>query len=148
MMPKTYHAGLVGKCFNRLMDGMVRLGLAPRRVYVLTVRGRKSGKQYSTPVCLVEDEGARWLVSPYGEVSWVRNARVAGKVRLVRGRRSETVSIVEASPEEASPVLKTYFVQNPHTRPYFMARDDSPLGAFEAEASQHPVFRIGGPAAS
>jgi hypothetical protein len=29
---------------------------------------------YSTPITLVEASGQRWLVAPYGEVAWVRNA--------------------------------------------------------------------------
>ena len=54
-------------------------GLAGGHTYVLAVRGRKSGKRYETPVSLIEN-GERWLVAPYGEVAWVRNARAAGEV--------------------------------------------------------------------
>ena len=39
---------------------------------------------YSTPVTLVEERGLRWLVAPYGEVAWVRNARVAREFTLRR----------------------------------------------------------------
>jgi hypothetical protein len=53
------------------------------------------------------------IVAPYGEVGWVRNARAAGQVTLRRGRRSEAVSIIEVSPENAAPVLKKYLVQVP-----------------------------------
>ena len=69
-------------------------------------------------------------------------------VTLTRGRRSETVRVVEVDPEEGAPVLKQYLTQNAITRPYFDATPESPVEAFRAEAARHPVFRIAGPAAS
>jgi len=127
---------------NALVRGLLRVGLGPRHTYLLTVRGRRSGIEYSTPVTLVEQEDKRWLVAPYGEVSWVRNARAAGQVTLSRGRQSETAAIVELGPEERAPVLKRYATEVPITRPFFDATPDSPLEAFVAEAPRHPVFRI------
>ena len=58
----------------------------------------------------------RWLVAPYGEVGWVRNARPA----LTRGRRVETVAIRELRPTEAAPVLKRYVTSVPITRPFLV----------------------------
>lgn len=46
---------------------------------ILTVCGRRSGRRYSTPVQLVLGGGERWLVAPYGEREWVKNARAAGE---------------------------------------------------------------------
>jgi deazaflavin-dependent oxidoreductase (nitroreductase family) len=143
-MSKTYRVNFQVRLINRLMQALVDRGLGPKQTYILTVQGRKSGKSYSTPVSLVEDAGGRWLVAPYGEVGWLRNARVAGKVSLRRGQRSETVSIVEVGPKESARVLRKYVALEPITQPYFDAQPDSPLVAFEAEASRHPVFRIGG----
>jgi hypothetical protein len=94
-------------------------------------------------VTLVEEGTNRWLVAPYGEVSWVRNARAAGQVTLSRGRRSEAVAIVELRPAEAAPILKQYITDVPITRPFFDAKPDAPLEAFVAEAHRHPVFHIG-----
>jgi hypothetical protein len=94
-------------------------------------------------VTLVEEGDSRWLVAPYGDVAWVRNARAAGQVTLSRGRRSETLPIRELSPAEAAPVLQRYITRVPITRPYFDARPDSPLAAFIAEAPRHPVFHLG-----
>jgi hypothetical protein len=93
-------------------------------------------------VTLVEEDGQRWLVAPYGEVNWVRNARTAGQVTLTRGHHCETVSIVELSPIEQAPILKEYLRRVPIVRPFFDARVSSPLEAFVAEASRHPVFRL------
>src|SRR5262249_65717 len=113
-----------------------------RTRYLLTVRGRTSGRVYSTPVTLVEGGGFRWLVAPYGEVAWVRNARAAGEALVSRGRRIESVVLFALDPEEAGPVLKRYVTEVPITRPYFDATPASNLTAFAAEASRHPVFRI------
>jgi deazaflavin-dependent oxidoreductase (nitroreductase family) len=109
---------------------------------VLTVRGRKSGRRYSTPVQLVLGGGERWLVAPYGEVGWVRNARAAGEVELTRARRTTRHRIEELGPEEAAPVLREYLRGTPIVRPYFEASRNAPLEAFAAEATDHPVFRL------
>ncbi len=141
-MGKSYSVNTRVRIVNRIMSTMIRLGIGPKSMYILTVRGRKTGTLYSTPISIVEQDGNRWLVSPYGEVSWVHNARAAGQVTLSRGRRVETVHIEELGPEESAPVLKAYITQEAITRPYFDAGVDSPLEAFAAEASRHPVFRI------
>jgi protein-L-isoaspartate O-methyltransferase len=90
---KTYHVTSGKRIVNRFMQTLIRIGIAPKGMHALTVAGRTSGKLYSTPVTLVEQGSDRWLVAPYGEVGWVRNARVTGQVALRRGRRMETVSI-------------------------------------------------------
>jgi deazaflavin-dependent oxidoreductase (nitroreductase family) len=141
-MARTYRLSRGRKVVNALMRLLIRLGLGGKHQYLLSVRGRKSGKLYSTPVTLVENEGGRWLVAPYGEVGWVRNARAAGEVTLRRGGRSETVKIEQAPPAEAAPILREYWQRVPVTRSFFDATADSPLADFEAEASNHPVFRI------
>jgi deazaflavin-dependent oxidoreductase (nitroreductase family) len=143
-MAATYRLSRWRRLLNTLVRTLLRIGLGPRYTYLLTVRGRRTGTRYSTPVTLVEEGANRWLVAPYGDVSWVRNARAAGQVTLSRGRRSETVAIVELGPAEAAPVLKQYVTEIPITRPFFDAKPDSSLAAFVAEAHRHPVFRIQG----
>ena len=141
-MARTYQLTVTRRLVNGWVRLLLALGLVPRPTYLLTVTGRTSGRPHSTPVTLVEQDGQRWLVAPYGEVNWVRNARAAGRVTLRRGRRSETAAVVEVSPQEAAPVLKTYLARVPITRPYFAAAPDAPLDAFVAEAARHPVFRL------
>jgi deazaflavin-dependent oxidoreductase (nitroreductase family) len=142
-MALTYRLTPSRRAINRLVRFLLRLGLMPGPTYLLTVAGRRSGRPFSTPVTLVEDDGARWLVAPYGDVGWVRNARAAGRVLLSRGGRSETLPIRELAPAEAAPVLQRYISRVAITRPYFDARPDSPLAAFVAEAPRHPVFQLG-----
>jgi hypothetical protein len=93
-------------------------------------------------VTLVESEGRRWLVAPYGPVSWVHNARAAGRVTLSRRGRRVDCTVREVSPEEAGPVLKQYIQLARPTRPYFRAGPDAPVEEFVAEADQHPVFEL------
>lgn len=141
-MARTYRLGFWRRVINRLIRGLLRLGVPVPDTYFLSVRGRKSGRMYSTPVTLVEDNGARWLVAPYGDVSWVKNARASGEVTLRRGRRTETVKLVELAPEEAAPILKRYLIRIPVVRPFFDVTPHSNDQDFVGEASRHPVFRI------
>jgi deazaflavin-dependent oxidoreductase (nitroreductase family) len=123
------------------MGWLIRWGLVPH-TYVLSVRGRRTGRLYSTPVTLVEHEADKWLVAPYGPVSWVLNARAQGDVTLARRGVSTVYLVRELGPEEAAPVLKSYLNFASATRPYFVARKDSPVEEFESEAHQHPVFAL------
>jgi deazaflavin-dependent oxidoreductase (nitroreductase family) len=147
-MAAKYRLSRWRRLLNALVRTLLRVGLGPLHTYLLTVRGRRTGTWYSTPVTLVEEGANRWLVAPYGGVSWVRNARAAGQVTLSRGRHAETATIVELGPEEAAPVLKQYVMEVPITCLFFDATPDTPLEAFVAEAHRHPVFRIHGVAGS
>jgi deazaflavin-dependent oxidoreductase (nitroreductase family) len=138
---KTYHLGRTRRLINTAMTPLARLGLAGRHTYILTVRGRKTGKSYSIPVILIED-GGRWLVAPYGDVGWVRNARAAGEVQLTRAGRSERLAIEEVGAEEAAPILQRYLKRVPVVRPFFDMHPDSPLAEFATDAPHHPVFRL------
>ena len=141
-MPKPYQVNATVRFVNRIMAQLLRWGVSMPHYSLLTVRGRASGKSYTLPVVLMEAEGQRWIVSPYGEVNWVKNARAAGEVTLFRAGKSETVCLRELNPQESAPVLKKYIAEVPITRPYFDVAFDAPLEAFVAEAPHHPVFLI------
>jgi deazaflavin-dependent oxidoreductase (nitroreductase family) len=138
----TYRRTPLRRLTNGLLAPLVRLGLAGKRMHILTVPGRKSGRRYSTPVQLVIGDRGRWLVAPYGERAWVKNARAAGEVELTRGRTTMRRRIEELNPDEAGPVLRDYLRTTPIVRPYFDATADAPVDAFVAEAHKHPVFRV------
>lgn len=139
-MAATYRPSWWRRAANALIRALLRAGLAPPHTYLLTVRGRKSGRLYFTPVTLVEEAGQRWIVAPDGEVNWVRNARSAGTVKLSCGRKSEVVKILELPPEAAAPVLKKYLESVPITRQFFDVSPHSSVDELIAEASRHPVF--------
>jgi deazaflavin-dependent oxidoreductase (nitroreductase family) len=141
-MAATYKNTWLRRVGNIVIAPAARLGLAGKRTHILTVTGRKTGRKYSTPVQLVFLDGQRWLVSPYGERGWVKNARATGAVELTRARKTECVRIDEVDAETAAPVLREYLRKTPITKSYFEARKDSALEEFAAEAARHPVFRI------
>jgi hypothetical protein len=74
----------IERIFNRVFGFLVGAGLGFSYNYLLQVKGRKSGKIYSTPIDLLEMDGKRFLVAPRGRTQWVRNAEAAGEVTLKR----------------------------------------------------------------
>ncbi|HZC07408.1 MAG TPA: nitroreductase family deazaflavin-dependent oxidoreductase [Ktedonobacterales bacterium] len=145
-MAAALHHTFADRLNDALIKTLLRAGVKLGTASLLTVRGRKSGQPHTVPVLLVEQDGQRWLVAPYGVVQWVRNIRVAGRAILTRGRRSETISVTELPVHEAAPILKQYLViqHAADIRSYFDVTKDAPLEAFEREAARHPVFKITG----
>lgn len=110
--------------------------------YLLTVRGRKSGEPRTVPIVLLELNGKRYLTSPYGQVNWVRNLRVAEEAVLTRGRRSETIAARELPKDEAALVLREDVRNgNPFAR-YYGVNANSSLEEFESAVVSHPVFKL------
>ena len=139
-MAQQYKYTFVRKLGNKLITAALKLGIGPAKTYLLTVMGRKTARQYTTPVNLVEREGVEYLVAPYGEVSWVKNARAAGEVGLRRGRRMRIHRIVELAPSDALPMLEDYWRGNTITRPYFYGTPGDET--FAQDTRRHPVFRL------
>jgi deazaflavin-dependent oxidoreductase (nitroreductase family) len=86
--------------FNPLVQRLVRLGLPMGPTALITIRGRKTGEERTTPVSIIEIEGRRWVQSPFGDVNWVLNLRAAGQARLKMGRQTVDVRAVELSRPE------------------------------------------------
>jgi deazaflavin-dependent oxidoreductase (nitroreductase family) len=109
-------------------------------MYMLTVRGRKSGQPRTVVLAIMERDGKRYVGSPYGIVDWVRNLRAAGEAILTRGHRTETVNARELPPREAALVLREEIKGgNPFGR-YYGVTADSSLEEFERATISHPVF--------
>ncbi|QBD75839.1 nitroreductase family deazaflavin-dependent oxidoreductase [Ktedonosporobacter rubrisoli] len=144
-MAKTYKHTFFMQLGNALATTLVRAGIKMGPIHLLTVRGRKSCQPRTTPVAVVEQNGQRYLIAPYGVVNWVRNLRSAGEATLTCGRHHETIRVSELSPEEAAPVLKKSIAGRSTAgfiREYFNVSSESPLEDFVREAPRHPVFRI------
>src|SRR5215472_5696277 len=107
-MATTYHVNFADRMAAALTRTLLRAGVKMGTTSLLTVLGRTSGQPHTVPVLLVEQDGERWLVAPYGVVQWVRNIRAAGTATITRGRRSEAISVTELEAKEAAPVLKQY----------------------------------------
>ncbi|MGW5381878.1 nitroreductase family deazaflavin-dependent oxidoreductase [Nocardia sp. NPDC003963] len=142
--PRQYAPGRLHRLENTVMTALTRAGLIPHS-YVLTTYGRRTGRPRRNPVLIVEHEGRRWLVAPYGAVGWVHNARAAGSVRLTRRRTDRDHQVREVSAAEAGPVLRRYIEIASATRDYFLAGRGDPVERFVAEAERHPVFELLGP---
>ncbi len=137
---------LLVRLANAVVEPLLRLGLPLGRMTLLTVRGRKSGLPRTTPVALVQEDGRRWLIAPFGETDWARNLAAAGRARLTRGRRAEAVSARRLGPQEAAPVLQRTLPGAPRlVRGYFEVAPEAPLDRFEQEARRHPVFELAAP---
>ncbi|HKS74022.1 MAG TPA: nitroreductase family deazaflavin-dependent oxidoreductase, partial [Terriglobales bacterium] len=96
------------RVFNRAFGFFVGLGLAPAHMFLLEVRGRKSGKIYRTPVDLLQYGGKQWLVAPRGRTQWVRNAEAAGEIVLKRGSQRRAYRLRPVPAADRPPYLKAY----------------------------------------
>src|SRR5579863_7446653 len=70
------------RLMNKTVGALARLGLGPSYLHILEVRGRSSGKLYSTPVNLLEIGERCYLVGGRGHTAWSKNASVVGHVTL------------------------------------------------------------------
>jgi deazaflavin-dependent oxidoreductase (nitroreductase family) len=122
-----------------LRAGVKLVGPGKYPMYLLTVRGRKSGQPHTNPIVILEQNGKRYLASPYGIVNWVRNLRAAREAILTRGRRSETVNARELPKDEAALVLRADIKRNPFAR-YFDVTAESSIEEFERTTISHPLF--------
>src|SRR5262250_2560373 len=126
-MTKTYHVNFADRMESAVITTLLHAGVKLGTTSLLTVRGRKSGQPHTVPVLLVEQNGQRFLVAPYGVVQWVRNIRVAGTATLTRGHRSEDICVTELEARDAAPVLKQYLLLpvSAGVRSHFDATKDS-----------------------
>src|SRR3981081_1523304 len=69
---------------------------------LITIRGRTSGLDRTTPVAVVWIDGRRWVISTFGDTNWARNLRAAGKATVTINRRAEPVAAQELSTTEAA----------------------------------------------
>jgi deazaflavin-dependent oxidoreductase (nitroreductase family) len=129
--------------FNRLFGILVGLGLGMKHNYLVQVRGRKSGKLYSTPIDLLELRGKRFLVAPRGRTQWVRNAEAAGEVTLKKGSFRRTYQIRPLAGSDKPEILKAYLDSFKTTvQRYFPVPAGSPPEAFASVASDYPAFEL------
>ncbi|MFF2452515.1 nitroreductase family deazaflavin-dependent oxidoreductase [Isoptericola sp. NPDC058082] len=139
--PRTFRRSRARDVGDAVISVFVRLGVVPG-TSLLTTRGRRSGLPRTNPATLVTLDGRRWLVAPYGVVSWVHNVRADPRVLVRRGLSRHVFVVRAASAQEAGPVLRQYLRRSRPTRPYFTATVDSAVEELVAEADRHPVFEL------
>jgi deazaflavin-dependent oxidoreductase (nitroreductase family) len=134
---------LTERIFNRLFAIAIRFGIGLRHNYLVEVRGRKSGRIFSTPIDLLEVGRRRYLIAPRGETNWVRNARAAGRVTLRKGRRREEFAVRELGLAERPELLKAYLDRFALTvQRYFPLAREAPASEFTPIAGRYPVFEL------
>ena len=130
------------KTFNRIFGFVAGLGLAPSFIYLLEVKGRKSGKVYSTAVNLLELNGKQYLVAPRGRTQWVRNAEASGEVTLKKGARRK-FRLRPLADSEKPHVLKQYLTNYKEAvQRFFPIPPDARLDAFAEIAAGYPAFEL------
>lgn len=131
------------KMFNRAFGFLVGLGLALPHNYLLEVRGRKTGRLYSTPVDVLTLEEKRYLVAPRGYTQWVRNAEVAGEVSLRKAWSRKRFRLRTVSNDQKPRILKAYLDRFKMTvQRYFPVQAGSPLEAFSPLVENYPAFEL------
>ncbi|HEY4904711.1 MAG TPA: nitroreductase family deazaflavin-dependent oxidoreductase [Candidatus Sulfotelmatobacter sp.] len=131
------------KIFNRIFGFLVGIGLGFSYNYLLQVRGRKSGKLYSTPIDLLELKGKRFLVAPRGRTQWVRNAEAAGEVTLKKGSKRLRFRLRPLSDAEKPEILKAYLdTFKREVQTYFPVAAGSPVEAFVPLLGNYPAFEL------
>jgi deazaflavin-dependent oxidoreductase (nitroreductase family) len=131
------------RIFNRIFGFLVGLGVGLSYNYLLQVRGRKSGKLYSTPINLLEMDGKRYLVAPRGRTQWVRNAEAAGQVTLKKGRQSINYKLRALTYSEKPRILEAYLdCFRRAVQTYFPVPAGSPSESFANIAENYPAFEL------
>src|SRR5579863_1208913 len=99
----------LGKISNRAWALVTGLGLTPKILLTLQVKGRSSGRLCSTVLVVANHQGQRYLASMLGEGSeWVRNVRAAGGEAFIKRGRSRPVKLIEIAPKERAPILQAW----------------------------------------
>jgi deazaflavin-dependent oxidoreductase (nitroreductase family) len=134
---------------NPLMAAFVRVGVPMGAdMRLLTVRGRASGRDRTTPIAVFEHDEALFLFGTFGDTQWVRNLRASGEAVLTRGRKRTRVLATELTTEEAAPVLQGALERylatpmRPFLARYYAASAEGRIEDFMELARQHPVFRL------
>ena len=133
----------IDRFVNRAFGLLVKIGLGLAHNYLLEVRGRKSGRIYSTPVNLLERGGKQYLVAPRGYTQWVRNVAANNEAVLVRGSKRRQVSLSPIKDDAKADILKEYLERYKTTvQRYFPIEAGSPAEAFQPLAGRYPVFEV------
>jgi deazaflavin-dependent oxidoreductase (nitroreductase family) len=129
--------------FGRILMALIRIGLVRGHFHVLEVRGRKTGKAISLPVDPIDVGGQLYLVCARGNAQWVRNARSAGEIALVRAMRRQRYAVREIPPEARPPVLKAYLdLYASEVQRFFPVRKGAAVDEFHDLAVRYPVFEL------
>jgi F420H(2)-dependent quinone reductase len=142
-LPVLQKPSVVAGLFNRVFGFLVGLGIAPGYMQLLQVRGRKTGRVYSSPVNLLRFRSKSYLVAPRGRTQWVRNAEVTGEILLKRGSAERQYRLRPVLDADKPEILKLYLDSyKSAVQRFFPVRAGSPAESFRPIASSYPVFEL------
>ncbi len=138
-----------GAISNFFMKAIVNSPLHPllgKNFAVITFEGRKTGKQYSTPINVTQDGGAFTAVSLRNR-TWWRNLRGGRQAQLrVSGRQYVVRGDVLEDHKAVADGLAQYFKLNPGYAKYFnvhLASNGQPSGEdLDRAAGERVVIRF------
>ena len=111
--------------YNPLVGWLLRSplhGLIDRNLTLITCTGRKSGRQYTTPVNYLREGNTLWILSKR-ERSWWRNLRGGAPVTLLLGGvQAPAFGEAMESEQELLPALGDYFARAPQLARYYKLR--------------------------
>ncbi len=94
----------VHEFWYRVTDGMIGSSWMGRRMLLLTTKGRKSGKERTTPLLCIEDGDNLVVIASYGgsdrDPDWWLNLKSNPEAQVQMGSRKMTVRGEKASAEE------------------------------------------------
>jgi deazaflavin-dependent oxidoreductase (nitroreductase family) len=97
------------RCVNPLMKALLRSplhGLLSKKLMLLTVTGRRTGRTYTLPVGRFESPGGGLVLSAGG--SWRHNLHGGADVRIrLAGRDHSARAVLEEDPARAAEVFKS-----------------------------------------
>jgi len=142
-MPAFRKPNSVEAFFNRAFGYLVGMGIGPDYMHLLQVRGRKTGRTYSSPVNLLEVGGKPFLVAPRGRTQWVRNAEAAGEISLKKGRVQGKYRLRAVPNDDKPEILKLYLEKyKSAVQRYFPVPAGSAVESFRGIADNYPVFEL------
>lgn len=140
--------------FQRLASPFVRRSLLAdhptrlsRSLMLLTVRGARSGREFTLPVQYAREEGTIWVLPGHAEgKTWWRNLRSEAPVRM----RVEGADLAgtgraisgDAEPDEVARGLHTYLRRFPAAARAVGVKPDGTDEAFRAAAERCVLVRI------
>lgn len=137
---------------NWLGVALTTLGLGPRDVVTLEVKGRKTGRVRRIPIVVTHHQDGDYLLALAGESQWVRNVRAGEGRAVIRRRGTRRARLEELAPDDRAEIIAEYLRAGERrggadsaarqARYYFGLDPNPSLEDIRAIVGYYPVFRI------
>lgn len=138
-MAEKYEVTTAIRVISWVTARLASLGIG--NLVLLTTKGAKTGRPRRVTLSPIDDDHGEYLVSPYGESGWVRNARAFPTCRLRRGRDRRTVRLVEVTGDKPE-LVKAYYERERFARRYMDVPGKAEVEDFASVPDRFPIFRL------